>query len=1269
MTDPTNHSDREQQLEAVVADYIRACESDALPDRRAILQQHPELADDLRAFFGQRDRMNHFAEPIREFGALAGDMGPGQHVSYVGDYELLEEIARGGMGIVYKARQTKLGRIVAVKMIATGRLATDEIVQRFQAEAQAVAGLHHPHIVAIHEVGQHEGWHYFSMDYVEGRDLAAILRENVLPAKQAATYVRQMAEAIHYAHQQGTLHRDLKPSNILIDAQQSVHITDFGLAMRIEGNNDLTRTGQVVGTPSYMPPEQAQSKRSLIGPASDTYALGAILYECLTGRAPFRADTVVQTLDQVINVEAVSPRLLNAGIPRDLETICLKCLQKEPHRRYLTAQLLANDLTRFLQGEPISARPISRPARVWRWCRRQPVVASLTGLVLAALVAVTATSSLAYVQERAHRKEIENKTTEINGALKRETIAKGDATQKLYRSLVAQARANRLSRRVGQRFATLEILREASRMAHELALPEEDFLELRNEAIACFTLHDIRVAKEWQGWPTGSRQVDFDSALERYARVDKEGQVSVRRVADDVELYVFASLEPGESWPNFSPDGRFLVVWGRKYRVWDLTGSKPVLLSEGVGHSPAFRPDSQQVAVLRTEGIVTLIDLPAGNVREFPIASSPSKLAYHPRLPQLAISSDTGVRIYDTESELVIVELPQPGASDVEWHPDGKTLAVVMTSGEPNVICWNVATRRAITELRGHSDAGTQFAFDSTGDLIASAGWYQPFRLWNPQTAELLFQTPLHVGRFIHFSADGTRLAAAIPGQGQLELLEIADVESCYRTLIRDPALGRGFYDQSAISPDGRILAAGMPDGVALWNLPNGKPLTFLPAGHFKGVRFEPSGAVIGCGGAGLVRWSIDVQATTPATVRVGPPEKLALSESASEMGASRDGHVVAQARGWGGMVWDRRSSRTPLRLPHRDTRYIDVSPDGRWVATGSHGNVNVKIWNAATGDLVRELPTDGLAYVVFSGDGRWLVTGADGNRLWSVDTWEEARFLGGRGGVDFTPDGSLLAIESRSGVVRLLNPDTGIDYARLEDPHQDRAQNARFSADGTQLTLTTQEGTAIHVWNLRHVRAQLSALGLDWKLPPYPPAIAHEPLTLEPAMSSASPTRPDPIHLRVATDSASWKPEKANQLRLVDEFDGHFESLPKEDPTSARAKGLYLYFHLDDAFAFDLPAKGTDQFWLSVDVHDKQPLMLDVDYDGAAISKEEDGTWTHSEKQLTSGSGRWTTKYFELPAPRFANRQNGGADFRLHTTESVGLEVRNVTLHRRKAE
>jgi serine/threonine protein kinase len=287
-----------------------------------------------------------------------------------GEYELILEVARGGMGVVYRARQTALNRVVALKMILAGRLANDEDLVRFRTEAEAAARLQHPNIVSVHDVGEVDGQHYFSMDFVEGSSLAQRLAQGPLPGRDSARLVRQVARGVHYAHRHGIVHRDLKPSNIMIDAEGEPRITDFGLAKRLGGDSGQTRTGAVLGTPSYMAPEQAAGKGCDIGPACDVWGLGAVLYECLTGRPPFRAESSLDTLQHVMQNDPAPPTILNPAVDQDLETICLKCLEKDPKDRYPSAEALAEDLQRYLNGETITARSFNVLDRIARTLER-----------------------------------------------------------------------------------------------------------------------------------------------------------------------------------------------------------------------------------------------------------------------------------------------------------------------------------------------------------------------------------------------------------------------------------------------------------------------------------------------------------------------------------------------------------------------------------------------------------------------------------------------------------------------------------------------------------------------------------------------------------------------------------------------------------------------------------------------------------------------------------------------------------------------------------
>jgi serine/threonine-protein kinase len=391
---------REKRLCMVIAAYYQAAEQGRAPPLGTLIDQNPDLEAELTRYFFEQEKLHRVAEPLRAldrtdqggFKTLAGspggeavtstgDRGAGAPPDLIvtwpladglrrfGDYELLEELAIGGMGVIYKARQVSLNRLVALKMIRSGEFATESDVRRFRAEAETIADLDHPHIVPIYEVGEHGGYHFFSMKLLEGGTLAAHLDRYRSDPRVAAEVVAKLARAIHHAHQRGVLHRDLKPSNILVDARGEPLIADFGLAKRLDATTDLTATGAIIGTAPYFAPELTLGRKGAVTTATDVYGLGVILYALLTGRAPFQADSFWEMIEKVKEQSPQPPRQLNPRIDVDLQTICLKCLEKDPGERYGSARDLAEDLERWLNGEMIVARPTNRRHQTWLWCR------------------------------------------------------------------------------------------------------------------------------------------------------------------------------------------------------------------------------------------------------------------------------------------------------------------------------------------------------------------------------------------------------------------------------------------------------------------------------------------------------------------------------------------------------------------------------------------------------------------------------------------------------------------------------------------------------------------------------------------------------------------------------------------------------------------------------------------------------------------------------------------------------------------------------------
>ncbi len=466
--------EQERRLDRLIAEYLASVQQQGSVDREQLFQQHPDLADALREFFADEEHFHRWTEPLRE--ALSEqasqDRPRGEcstegftprrftslppHGYRFGDYELIEEIARGGMGVVYRANQLSLGRPVALKMILAGQFASDIDIERFHREAEAAARLDHPHIVPIYEVGQWEGHHYFSMKLIEGGDLTRRMEEYVNRPRTAAALMADVAEAVHHAHQRGILHRDLKPRNILIDSSDNAQITDFGLAKLVEASDGATQSGAIVGTVGYMAPEQARAERS-ITTAADIYSLGAILYELLTGRPPFHGPTPAETILQVLQRTPERPRIVRADIDPDLETICLKCLENDARHRYSSAAAVAEDLRRWLDHRPISARPIHPLERFRRWCRRNPswALGSLAILCLVLFLPWWFWRENRVVRSALHRENL---------AVVEAQAARDRAQDLLVRSLYEQARALARTDVTGNRWHVLDLLRDAEQL-------------------------------------------------------------------------------------------------------------------------------------------------------------------------------------------------------------------------------------------------------------------------------------------------------------------------------------------------------------------------------------------------------------------------------------------------------------------------------------------------------------------------------------------------------------------------------------------------------------------------------------------------------------------------------------------------------------------------------------------------------------------------------------------------------------------------------------
>lgn len=956
-------------------------------------------------------------------------LGKGQ---VFGDYELLEEIGCGGMGVVYKARQRSLDRVVALKFLLFGPHATAGAIRRLRSEAVAAAAMQHPNIVAVHEVGFHEDQHFIVMDYVAGESLSEKIRGQPLPARVAARYVRLIAEAVHFAHERGILHRDLKPSNVLIDVLDQPRVADFGLAKRLDDSRtpalspQLTLTGQVLGSPSYMPPEQAAGKPGALSRSADVYALGAILYHALTGRPPFVGEGLAETMQQLLHEEPLALRSLNASVPADLETVSLRCLEKEPGKRYETAQLLAEELGRFLADQPILARPVGRLEKGWRWCRRNPRVALAAGTALLSLLA-----GLAGVTWGWRRADVEWRKTRAS---------EWSARQNAYAADMKEAQ-----RRL-----------EADNVLGAWELLSRHQPEARSEVRSANSEEDLR-DWEWRYlWklcqPDPSIELKTKFAPTESAFFSQDGRVVAGKMGTDrIEVWDLTTQRQkleltglGSSTVlGLSSDGRLLAAGQKQAQVleiWDLTSSQlKAKLQSVLPRCVAFSPDGQLLATFerhKTNAVIRIIEW-ATQLTLARFTADPTRrseagvVAFSPAGDRLAIGEDYQegkagrIRIvrWPSRSEISIPTHNTNGVVALAFSPDSRLLAAGFAYSDGNVRLWDAETGQGRGVLTNDLGWVESIAFSPNGGLLA-AGTGPRIHIWRMADGlELREIRAVHRTLCLQF-LPGERTPVSASGDGSVRFW---DVQSGSR--VEDPVPIRLTTNWAAamrfgvaFAPDSRSFITPGPSGaLAAWDTATMQRAESLSAQGTNnwGVIRSPDGRWLATGDrAGQVHiWDWETQRLVKSLdCPFGWCGFLRFSRSNRFLWAwiwSHDDTVTARI--WKTGAWQE-VPLSPAQLA--DIMSLALSPDDRLLATGSSDGW-LKLWTFPEGQCVAEFTPcpDWVFCVQFSPDGRVLAsTGSDGKvTLWDVAARRKLAelpgYLGKSFGLAFSPKGRRLAV------------------------------------------------------------------------------------------------------------------------------------------------------------------------------------------------------------------------------------------------------------------
>ncbi len=1019
------------------------------------------------------------------------------HRPAIDGYEAHYELGRGSMGVVWLARDTHLDRLVALKVISAG--ADARLGPRLLREGQAIAQLRHPHVVAVHALGQAGATTFLTMDFFEGGDLQKRLHAKPLAPRAAAALISKIADALAHAHAAGVLHRDLKPSNILLDAAGEPHLADFGLAAPLEGAGDLTSPGMVAGTPGYLAPELlAGTGRA--SPLPDVYGLGAVLYACLTGRAPFVGDSTAAILAQLTDREPPSPRLLNPAVPRDLETLCLKCLEKNPAQRYVSAAALRDDLDRFGRGEPIAARPVGWSGKMLRWYCRKPALAAVsTAAIALVLILAIGGPITAWRIERA-REAAENSRRDA-------LAAEARTREQLRAALLARSHATRLTGQIGQRADALAAAEEAARI--------RPGLDARDAVIAALVLPDVTLVREWPLRTSIRHHASFAPDQDRYVVMNDAGGLELHRLSDGALLREFTGTGAAPLvGPNLSPDGREVVVRDAQARVavWQEDRAAPVFVLEGrryllagniegYGQPDAFSPDGRVLASAIADGGVSFHSTEDGReLRRIATEAEPSHVGYSPDGRLLAVARglrDRGggtafyARVFETEKGSEISRLPISASfQSLAWSADSASLLIVGQQLE-------VYDARSGRRKRAVNDPRATRGIFGPADTIIGASQSGLFTLWDPATARPMLSGPLGGQPEVEIDRTGSTIVKAAGEKGLVYRLEISPI---VRTVVSKALEG---YDNVTnhggagldFSRDGRWLATAVWGAVQLRDAATGQVVAAIALGsvnNHASARFAADGTSLLAGSRelGLVR--LPIVAGPGGAPRLGSPETLDAETDFLLADLARDGRRAVLVSMWRNevKVADLAGGRPAVRwsLPGAG-RAVFLAGDREVLAnsTVDMGRSPLKIHDAVTGREVRTLAQTRGYHVRTSGDGRWIAlgTGTDESTLVRTDDWTPGPvlpedFRGAGKNAALSHDGAWLAI-ALGNQIGLIRTADGSLVAHLENTRSGTyVPELGFSPDGTRLTLCWENGL-LTIWDLKTLRAELAERGLDW--------------------------------------------------------------------------------------------------------------------------------------------------------------------------------------------